>query len=231
MRSKSIVQIIIYASAILMGVYPFFLILQLGSNAQWFQFWGLFLYFVLSYICYWLVLLLLVFIVKFFNTELYLIISRITRGIALFLLGSLVVQFIIGQIIISDFEKKEEQQSGVIYFSDSLSYVKRYDSLDSVIKYDSMNYKAIVQRGRMKRNKGKWAEALLDNKKALKINSNDFHANWEMGYCLQYFRKFKESEIYYRKAANIDTSSYFAKSHPEYLNKSVDSVGSYPKKQ
>jgi len=96
-------------------------------------------------------------------------------------------------------------------------YTLKMDSLNEVIEKLPDNYEAIVERGLMKRQKGQYEASIIDYKKALNINPDNFKANLEMGYSLGLLDRKEEQDSFYRVAARLDTSSYFAKKHPEYL--------------
>ena len=96
-------------------------------------------------------------------------------------------------------------------------YTLKMDSLNEVIEKLPDNYEAIAERGLMKRQKGQYEASIIDYKKALNINPDNFKANLEMGYSLGLLDRKEEQDSFYRVAARLDTSSYFAKKHPEYL--------------
>jgi tetratricopeptide (TPR) repeat protein len=96
-------------------------------------------------------------------------------------------------------------------------YASKMDSLNKVIERQPENYEALVERGLMKRHKRQDEASIDDYKKALEIKPDDFKANLEMGYSLGLLGKKEQRDSFYRIAARLDTSSYFAKSHPEYL--------------
>jgi tetratricopeptide (TPR) repeat protein len=95
---------------------------------------------------------------------------------------------------------------------------RQLDSLDNEILNSPDNYLALIHRGLLKRKNGQVEESISDYELALKIKPNDFNANLEMGYSLGLLDKKEEAEKFYRKAANLDTSSYFAKSNRHYID-------------
>jgi tetratricopeptide (TPR) repeat protein len=95
---------------------------------------------------------------------------------------------------------------------------RQLDSLDNEISNSPDNYLALIQRGLLKRKNGQVEESISDYELALKIKQDDFNANLEMGYSLELLDKKEEAEKFYRKAANLDTSSYFAKSNRHYID-------------
>jgi len=52
----------------------------------------------------------------------------------------------------------------------------------------------------------------------LKIKPDDFNLNLEMGYSLGLLDRKEEAVKFYRLAANIDTSSYFARTNRQYID-------------
>lgn len=142
-----------------------------------------------------------------------------TTGVSFILLGiTLTTTFIKSN---HDFNKWSHETDQIEKANKELEsqFIKtQLDSLDKGIANSPDNYLALIQRGLLKRTNGQVEESISDYELALKIKPDDFNANLEMGYSLQMLNRKEEAENYYRIAANIDTSSYFAQTNRHYID-------------
>lgn len=215
-RSQTIL-IIILGLTIVIGVYSMYLLIRLPIGIEWFQLYGLVFYVILFAAIYIFLLAIAGFITRLFKKDFSrpmlngivwsVPILAVTIGIGIFT----------GQRKVSETEEQMDKEWNSQYKHDAMVFKNHLDSLNSIIRIDSTNYTALVERGLLKRKSGQFEASIDDFKKALHINSRDFKANIEMGYSLQIMNRKEEADKYYKIAANLDTNSNFAKANRHYL--------------
>lgn len=215
-RNQTILSIILGLTTIL-GGYALFTLLQLPDRFEWFQLYGLLLYIIIFAIVYILILTIIGFVIRFTNEGISKPVFKGTKWSILILIITIGSGILFGQMKVSETSEQMRKEWELQQQKDSTDYVNRLDSLNAVIQNDSKDYKALVERGLMKRYKGQNEPSIVDYRRALEIKPDDFEANLQIGYSLGLVGEKKQQDSFYRIAVSLDTTSYFAKNHPEYL--------------
>jgi len=215
-RNQTILSIIIGLTTIL-GVYVLYTLLQLPDRIEWLQLYGLLYYVIIFVGVYILSLTAIGIVTRLMKKDISRPIFNGTKWSILILIITIVSGIFSAQRKVSETVEQMETEWKLRQQQDSTDYINRLDSLNTVIRSDTTNYKALVERGLIKRHKRHDEASIKDYKKALELKPYDFNANLEMGYSLGLMGKKEQQDSFYRIAAQLDTSSYFAKKHPEYL--------------
>ena len=142
-----------------------------------------------------------------------------TTGISFFLLAiTLTTTFSKSNQSFNNWKHKTDRAENTKKELESELPKNQLDSLDKEIANSPDNYSALFQRGLIKRKSGQVEASISDYELALKIKPDDFNLNLEMGYSLGLLDRKEEAVKFYRLAANIDTSSYFARTNRQYID-------------
>jgi len=216
MKRKQIVLATIIGLTTIVGGYALYVLFQLPDRIEWFSHYGVVIYVIMFAGGYMLLLTLVGAVAGLLRSD----ISRpIFQGLKLsFIVLSITIGIgvLAGQVNVSRTAKQMNMEWEMEKQQNELDKINRLDSLNTIISLDPSNYRAIVERGLMKRKNGQYESSVSDYKMALEINPNDFKANLEMGYSLGLLNKIQEQDSFYRIAVNLDTTSYFAKKNPQY---------------
>lgn len=102
---------------------------------------------------------------------------------------------------------------------DSILLQRQFDSLTIILQSDTNNFEALMKRGLIYKSKEEWDNAFKDFTNAYKLKSDNFDVNMEMGVYYGVFKNdFSVRDSFYRKAAQLEPNSYFAKNNPWYLH-------------
>lgn len=197
----------------------FYIFFDNSDRQEWFSVGVLFYYAIGLTFIYLAVLTILGLTIKRFKSNLTGKAILKTTGISFLLLGvTLTATFIKSNQDFNNWKQETNQTEKTNKELEFQVHKKQLDSLDKEIANSSDNYLALIQRGLLKRKDGQFEASISDYELALKIKPDDFNANLEMGYSLERLDRKDEAESYYRIAANLDTSSYFAQTNRQYID-------------
>lgn len=120
-----------------------------------------------------------------------------------------------GNIFISSLNQSAEQSK-----KDSISNVNRIIATDRIMTNPN-DIKAYIDRARISKSDFKYEEAINDYNKALKIDSNNFSANFEIGEMYWNLNDYKTALKYNEKALSIDTGYFLTKHRIKMLKEQI----------
>ena len=214
-RNQVVLSLIVGLTAIL-GGYILYVLMQLPDRVEWFSLYGPVLYFTMFASGYILLLTIAGSVARLLLSD---ISGPIFQGlkVALIILPTTIgIGLVSGQVKVSRTAKQMNRESEVARQQNVVDQSNRLDSLNAVIRLDPSNYRALVERGLMKRKIGQVESSISDYTMALEINPNDFTANLEMGYSLGLLNRKLEQDSFYRIAVDLDTNAYFARKNRQY---------------
>jgi len=191
-----------------------------SDRNEWFSL-SILTFYVLGLIILYLIGLLIIGLIfkGFKKLQIASVIFKMTRISSIFLIITFLTVFIKSNIDFNKWHTNSQNEWKAKEHYETEMLLKQIDSINLIIRNDSSNYKAFVQRGILKRHLGKFDSSLVDYQNALRIKPDNFDANLEMGYSLTVINQNEEAEKYYRIAANIDTNSSFARHNPQYIKR------------
>ena len=213
-------KIVILSLTIFFCIWIGFQYIDNSDRNEWFSL-GVLTFYVLGLIILYLIgLLILGLIFKGFKkSQIASVIFKMTGISSIFLIITFLMVFIKSNLDFNKWQTNSQREWKTKELNETELILKQIDSVNLIIRNDSSNYKAFVQRGILKRHLGKFDSSIVDYQVAIRIKPDDFDANLELGFALNAINKKNEAEKYYRIAANIDTSSYFAKQNPQYIER------------
>ena len=149
-RNQIILSIILGLTTIL-GGYALNTLLQFPDRIEWFQLYGLLFYIIIAATVYILILTVIGFVTRFTNKDLSKPIFYGTKWSILILIITIGSGMLSGQRKLSETFKHKRTEWELEQQKDSIDYISRLDSLNTIIHNDSKDYKALVERGLLKR--------------------------------------------------------------------------------
>lgn len=216
-RNQTILSIIWGLTIILCG-YALYRLLQLPDRIEWFQLYGQLYYVIIFASIYIFILAVIGVVTRLLKKDISKPILNGIKWSILMLIITIGIGIFSGQRKVSETVEQMGKEWKLQQQQDSTNYINLLDSLNTIIRSESANYIALIERGLIKRQNGQYEASISDYELALKIKTDDFNANLEMGYSLVLIDKKVEADEYFRIAANLDTNSYFAKTNRHYID-------------
>ena len=213
---KSFIAKIVYSIAILLSIYfGYSIAISEGANGI-----GALFIEVLIFPIYFIIILALSYSYKK---------DKETRNELLIsipiIIGIVILSNIIGAVFTNisyQKDKKEWRKRELIQQKeDSLKFIDDTKRLTRLLKEYPDSSDLLVERGLLKRRRGKYKESILDYEKAIEIDSNNYRAHREAGYSKNISFDYAGAIPFYEAAYQIDSSDIKLKESIKWLYNKV----------